>query len=419
MALSNEFAHDKMCTLWEETAETTSMNMTLSKDLEVYNMSDMANKDQTGDGNDTNYGVGGDREYIPNDYRFIAKDGVVTSDSDFQNIIDRMTPVNRALSFNIPASIDAKGLADPARRARVAKGFARDIANKLDVICYQKMIDEATMFVGVDGKFDFDAGIDAETLMLNRGLSAFDRKLFMSNRHYGSVAKELGQASREVFTADAVSRARIPDLATFQTMRSDYLINVAAGGTPTVTVNGDQEHTVATYGADGFYLDNREMTLAATGATAANMPRGTKFTIEDVTAVHPETRADTGELMTFTVLSSSSGSLVISPAIVASGPFQNVSSKAVSGKAITVLNKNADAPSLFYTPESTVIVPGRVQVIGDGVAVQSLTTANGIPMTMIYWYDAHNMRYNMKAVVSMDVQVLYREMLGAIFANQA
>ncbi|MCP3679378.1 MAG: hypothetical protein GY782_03570 [Gammaproteobacteria bacterium] len=417
--MSNSFAHDKMCTLWEEVAETTGMRMALSKDLNTYNMSDMANKDQTGDGNDTNYGTGSDREYIPQDYRFEAKDGIVTTDSDFQNVVDRMIPVNRGLSFNIPASVKAKELGNPSRLTEIAKGFARDIANKIDTTCYQKMINQSTMFVGVDSKFDFTAGIDAETLLLNRGLSAYDRKLFLSNKHYSSVAKELGQMSREVFTADALSRAQIPDLATFNTMRSDYLINVAGNGTTGLTVNGNQSHTVATYDNEGFYLDNRSMSLAITGATAGKLPVGTKFTIAGVNAVHPETRTDTGELMTFTVLEGGAGTAKIQPAIVKDGPYQNVTAQAADSAAITILNAKGDAPSLFYTPESTVIVPGRVPVIGDGVKTQTLTTENGIPMTMVYWYDGHKMQYNMKAVVNFDVQVVYPEMLGAIYANQA
>ena len=49
----------------------------------------------------------------------------------------------------------------------------------------------------------------------------------------------------------------------------------------------------------------------------------------------------------------------------------------------------ADAPSLFYTPESTVIVPGRVPVIGDGIRSMTTTTENGIPLTLMYWYDAN------------------------------
>jgi hypothetical protein len=417
--MANTFAHDKMCVLWEEVAETTGMRMTLSKDLRTYDMSNLANQDKTGDGNDTNFGTGGDREYIPQDYRFIAKEGVVTSDSDFQDVVDRMIPVNRALSFNIPASIDAKGLQNPARVTQVAKAFARDIANKIDVVCYQKMLNQSTMFVGQDAKFDFQAGIDAETLMLNSGLSAFDRKLFLSNKHYASVAKDLGAYNRDVLVVDALSKAKIPDLATFHTMRSDYLINVAGNSSGGLTINGDQEHTVATYDAEGFFLDNRSMGLAITGATTKTMPVGTKFTIAGVNRVHPETRTDTGELMTFTVITAAAGKPVIQPALVASGPYQNVTAAAADTSAITILNAKADAPSLFYTPESTVIIPGRVPVIGDGVKTTTLTTPNGIPMTMIYWYDGHNMRYNMKAVVNFDVQVIYPEQLGSIYANQA
>ncbi len=418
--MSNSFAHDKMCTIWEEAAKTTGMNMTLSKDLETYTMSDMANKDRTGNANGTNFGSGnGDREYIPQEYRFEVKNGIETTDSDFQDIIDRMIPVNRIRSFNVPATIKAKELQDPQRIKKVADGFARDIANKIDTVCYQTMIEQATMFVSVANKFTFEAGIDAETLMLNRGLSKFNRKLLLSNKHYSAVAKDLGAASRDVLVQDALSRAKIPDLATFDTMRSDYLLNLAGNTTSNITVNGNQSATVATFGADGFYKDNRSMTLALTNATTANMPVGTKFTIAGVNAVHPETRQDTGSLMTFTVIAAANGAPVVQPAIVVSGPYQNCTAQAATGNAVVILNKNTDAPSLFYTPESTVIVPGVVPVIGDGVKTMTLTTENGIPMTMVYWYDGHKMQYNMKAVFNFDVQVIYPNMLGMIMANQA
>jgi hypothetical protein len=37
---------------------------------------------------------------------------------------------------------------------------------------------------------------------------------------------------------------------------------------------------------------------------------------------------------------------------------------------------------------------------------------------MLYWYDGHKMQYNMKAVVSFDVQVVYPEMLGSIYKTK-
>ena len=422
--MANEFAHDKMCTLWEETAETTSMKMTLSKDLNVYNMGEDANSDRAADQSDNSNDNGSDREYIPQDYRFEVQDGIVSSDSDFQDIIDRMIPVNRNKALRVLAQIDTKGLRSPTRRAQVANSFSREIANAVDSYCYQRMINQATMTIQNSGDFDYQQAIDAEVLMLNYGLGAFDKKLLLSNKDYAKVAKDLGQNQyygRDGVPLDALSRAKIPPLATFDTMRSDYLINLAASTAVGVTINGDQEHTVATYdAADEFYLDNRSMTLAMTGATTANMPVGTKFTIAGVNFLHPETREDTGDLMTFTVIEAGTGSAVIQPAIVATGPYRNASSNAANGSAVTVLNIASTAPSLFYTPESTVIIPGRLPVPNDSGAVVPVeaTTEQGLPMRMTYTYDFHNEVFNMKALIYFDCQVVYPNQLGSILSNQ-
>lgn len=420
--MANSFAHDKMCTLWDEVAESTDLFRTLSKDLEKYDMDSEANSDRAADASANGVGDGNsDREYIPQEYRFETKDGIVSSDADFEDIVDRMIPVNRAKSKRILARIDAKGLRDPQRRSKVAQGFAKDIANAVDIESYQTMINQASLIHTTDADFSWQDGIDAELLMLNAGLSAYDRKLFLSNRHYGKVAKELGQFSREIFTNDAVTRARIPDLATFQTMRSDYLLTLDASSASGVTVNGNQSHTVATYDANGFYIDNRYMQLNLTGATTANMPVGTKFTIAGVNQVNPETRTDNGELQTFTVVTAGNGTVTVAPAIVIDGPYQNCSAQAADSAAVSVLNIAANNPSLFYTPESTVLVPGRLPIPQDAGGVQSVdaTSDQGLPMRLSYWYDPHNEVFNMKALVYFDVQVIYPWMLGAILDKQA
>ena len=422
--MANEFAHDKMCTLWEEVAETTSMNMTLSKDLEVYNMDGDANMDRASNQSDNSNDNGADREYIPQDYRFEVKDGIVSSGADFEDLVDRMIPVNRQQARRVLAQIDAKGLRDPQRRSKVAKGFARDLANAVDAYCYQHMINQSTMVVQQSGNFSYQDAIDAEVLMLNYGLGAYDKKLFLSNKDYAQVAKDLGQNQyygRDGVPLDALSRAKIPPLATFDTMRSDYLINLEDSTAAGVTVNGNQEHTVATYDAsNNFYLDNRSMDLAMTGNTPSNMPVGTKFTIANVNFLHPETREDTGDLMTFTVIEAGTGTAKIQPAIVATGPYRNASAAAANGAAITVLNIADTAPSLFYTPESTVLVPGRLPVPADAGSVVPVeaTTEQGLPMRMTYTYDFHNEVFQMKGLIYFDCQVVYPNQLGAILSNQ-
>tara|TARA_Y100000590_G_scaffold468039_1_gene649127 strand:+ start:4832 stop:6097 length:1266 start_codon:yes stop_codon:yes gene_type:complete len=421
--MANQTAHDKMAVMWEEVGPETDINQTLSKDLNVYDPSGMFNQDKTGNANDTNFDAAntdGDRVYIPQMYDFVVQDGIVTTDSDFQDSIDRMVPANRALSFNIPATITAKELQNPSKVEMLKQSFTRRIGNHIDTVCYQKMINQASMFVPLRGtKYAAEDATDAEVTMLNRGLGSYSKKLFLSNTHYRDVAVELGKASRETFVGDAITKARVPGLATFETMRSDYLLPIDANSATGLKVNGaGQGHTVATYDSDGFFLDNRSQVLSITGATLANMPVGTKFTIDGVDAVNPATKTPNGELMTFTVIAAKAGGPTIQPAMVVDGPYQNVSAAPADEAAITILNTKKDNPTLFYTPESTVIIPGKVPVVDDGVRSIEATLPCGIPITLVYWYDANKMRYNMKAVVSMDVQVLYPDMVGVQMNNQ-
>lgn len=416
--MANSFAKDKMHTLFGEVAETTSMNMTLSKDMDVYDMSDASDMGRTTESD----GSGADIEYIPQEYRFTVQDGHVSSGSDFQNLTDRMIPVRLNKSKRILTQISTKDLRDPARMERVKKGMAKDIAYAVDTTLYQEMINKSSIVETSTTAFDYDLAIDAETTMLNRGLSSFDKKLFLSSTHYRNVAKDLANAPRDIRVDDALTRAKIPNLATFDTMRSDYLLTLAANATTGLAINGDQSHTVSTYDSSGdFYLDNRQMTLAITGATAGNLPVGTKFTIAGVNALNPTTRTDNGELQTFTVLSATTGSAVVSPAIVISGPYANCSAEAADTAAVTIMNIASSAPSLFYTPESTVIVPGRLPVAPEANNVNTIeaVTENGLPMRMTYEWDFHNEVLNCKTLIYFDTVVLHPEMLGCILDNQA
>lgn len=421
--MANEFAHDKMCALWEETAETTGNKQTFSKDLEVYNMSDMADKDRASDSSDNSNTGGSDREYIPQEYRFNVQDGIVSTAADFQDIVDRFIPVNRGKAKRILAQIDAKGLRSPQRRSEVAKGFARDIANAIDLDCYQTAINQSTMCIRNTTAFDYQAAIDGEVAMLNYGLGGYDKKAFLSNTDYAQVAKDLGNKDFYANNAPvtAFEKAQIPNLATFSTMRSDYRLSLPLSSAAGVTVNGAQEHTVATYdAANEFFLDNRSMTLNLTGATTANMPVGTKFTIAGVNYIDPETKQDSDELLTLTVITASNGAPVVQPAIVATGPYRNASAPAANAAAVVVLNTANSAPSLFYTPEAMRIIPGRLPLPSDAAGVTGIeaVTEQGLPMRLTYEYDFHAEVFNMKALVYYDRQVIYPNQMGCWLSNQ-
>jgi len=155
-------------------------------------------------------------------------------------------------------------------------------------------------------------------------------------------------------------------------------------------------------------------------STAATMPVGTKFTVAGVNFLHPETRTDSGELLTFIVITTGTGSVKVQPALVTTGPYRNASAQAAAGAAVTVLNIADSKPSLFYTPESTLLVPGRLPVPNDAGAVVPVdaVTAQGLPMRMTYTYDFHKEVFYMKGLVYFDVQVIYPNQVGLILSNQ-
>ena len=410
--MANTTAQDKMTTLFNQVAETTDINCTLSKDLNTYQMGDTEGE------------RAGDIEYIPQEFRFETKDGIVSTDSDFEDLTDRMIPIYRNRSKRILFTISTKELRDPRLREEAAKGVARDIRNAIDTTAYSEMINRGSMVQTVNGAFSWQDGVNAENLMYNRGLGGYMKKAFLSNTDYAGVAKELGAYQYEAgITKDAIMRAKVPDLATFDTMRSDYVLRLPANATAGVTINGDQSHTVTTYDnvEETIYTDNRQMTLNVNVGTITNMPYGTKFTIAGVNALNPETREDTGDLQTFTVLGGTASALTVSPSIVIDGPYRNCSAQAADTSAVTILNAKISAPSLFYTPESTLIVPGNLPVPSDAGGVNSIsaTTEQGLPMRLTYWYDPHNEKFNCKALVFFDVVVKHPDMVLVSLANQA
>lgn len=410
--MANTFAQDKMATLFNQVAETTDINCTLSKDLNTYSMGDESGQQNA------------DVEYIPQEFRFETKDGIVSSDADFEDLTDRMIPIYRNRSKRILFTIGTKALRDSRLRENAAKGVARDIRNAIDTVAYQEMINRGALVQTVDSAFSWQDGVSAENLMYNRGLGGYMKKAFLSNTDYAGVAKELGAYQyADGITKDALMRAKVPDLATFDTMRSDYVLRLPANTTAGVTVNGAQSHTVATYAnvEETVYLDNREMTLNVNTGTITNMPIGTKFTIAGVNALNPETREDTGDLQTFTVLGGTASALTVSPAIIIAGPYRNCSAQAADTAAIVMLNAKISAPSLFYTPESTLIVPGNLPVPSDAGGVNSVeaVTEQGLPMRLTYWYDPHKEQFNCKALVFFDVVVKHPDMVLVSLAGQA
>jgi hypothetical protein len=139
-----------------------------------------------------------------------------------------------------------------------------------------------------------------------------------------------------------------------------------------------------------------------------------------VNAVHQIDKSDTGKPMTFRVLSGAgTANLVITPAIIATGQYQNVSAVAAGGAAITFLNTATTAVNPFWADGVVELAFGKLMLEQDqGLRVMTATTKQGVPLTMAYGTNLRTYKTEVRFSTLYAVTVLEPEQCGIIIANQ-
>jgi hypothetical protein len=127
-------------------------------------------------------------------------------------------------------------------------------------------------------------------------------------------------------------------------------------------------------------------TLAVTTGTGAGNA-GDVFTISGVFRVHPETKVSSGILQQFVLTAAyagGAGNMSIAPAIVTSGPQQNVSNSPANNSPITWANTASTAtglslafhPDAFTFATADLVMPGGVdmasRVVKDGISMRAV-----------------------------------------------
>lgn len=160
-------------------------------------------------------------------------------------------------------------------------------------------------------------------------------------------------------------------------------------------------HTTGTAAATTLYV--ADGATAQVGATiniktgTNTFVRGDIITFAGVNRVHPESKVDTGVLKTFTVTANSgtsAASVAISPAIVLTGPTQNVSA-AVANNVAVVKHGGASAVhgiSMLYPKEAFAIAFADL-VMPKGVDFSAREVHDGISMRIVRQYDINNDKF--------------------------
>jgi hypothetical protein len=191
------------------------------------------------------------------------------------------------------------------------------------------------------------------------------------------------------------------------------------GGTP--LVNGANQGITNSGATDNPYAATTSLITDGWTAAAANrLRKGDVFTIAGVFAVNPETKQSTGVLRQFVVTAdvSSDGSgnatVVIAPAIIAGGAFQNVTARPADNAAITVQTGSASTAyqqNLVWHRDAVTFVSPEMELPNnmDMASQASLADEGGISLRFVRGFDILNNRRISRFDVLWGVAVTKRE----------
>ncbi len=192
----------------------------------------------------------------------------------------------------------------------------------------------------------------------------------------------------------------------------------------------DQNVDVHTNGAgtasnvNGANQTGSSITVNATGA--GTISRGTVVTFVGCYAVNPQSRVSTGTLMDFVItadVAQGATTLPISPAIVTSGAFQNVSASPTTGQAFVI--KGAASTSYntnvaFHKDAFTLaMVPMFAPTSGKGVVDVAQMSDQGFTIKVTQFYDGVNDNYIMRLDVLFGWAATYPELSAKYYTIQA
>ena len=190
----------------------------------------------------------------------------------------------------------------------------------------------------------------------------------------------------------------------------DQNVDTHTNGTANVTTN-----TVNGAGQQGSTI-----TVNALNGT---ITRGSKITFASVFAVNPQSRVSTGTLAQFVVTADAANaatSILISPAIVNSGAFQNVSASPANAAGITIFGTASGSFNTnvaFHKDAFTLaMVPMYAPPSGKGVIDVAQESYKGMSLKVTEFYDGVNDNYIMRFDVLFGWAATYPE-LACIYAT--
>lgn len=383
--MSNNFSKEERVA-FDEVFEAFEDGLVVSKLFNTYNLDDvMAERS-------------GNTIWRPMPYIAQSFTGIDQSANFNRNYTQLSVPTTIGYTHSVPLTLSATELRDLLQQKRLGDAAMQRLASDINVDCSNLAALTGTVFVkrsSAASGFDDVAAIDNA---FNRvGVPMSNRKALYSSVDYNGMASNLAASTRSFgnsISDPALRDAFVGRIANFDTYKLDYAYRKAAAAGSGITLNAANQYYVpkaTSTAATGQIsnVDNRFQQITVNSTT--NVAAGDAFNIALVNEVHHITKADTGSLKTFRVISvDSSTTMTISPPIISGGggtdpelQYQNVSVTPTSTAAITWLNTVAGPVNPFWQADAFEIMPGNYRPNEDsGLAIMRASTSQGVTVTM-------------------------------------
>jgi hypothetical protein len=311
--------------------------------------------------------------------------------------------------FELATAVRNDGSIDKAFRERYLKPAGLRIAAEVDYQVALMIKNQVANFVGTPGTGPATLAdlATAQVPMDNEGCPR-------DNMRYAAISP-------------LANAALVPALATLFNSRDDItkqyksgMLNPMLGIDPIMSQNVPT-HTVGPLGGTPlvnganqglFSASATENPVGATtalvtdgwtAAAALRLNAGDVITIGGVFAVNPETKQSTGALRQFVVTSnvssdaSGNATITISPAIIASGAYQNVTARPADNIGITVVTGSAGvgyAQNILWHRDAITFVSPELELPGgmDMASNASMADEGGISLRFVRGFDIVNNR---------------------------
>jgi hypothetical protein len=205
--------------------------------------------------------------------------------------------------------------------------------------------------------------------------------------YWALAANFTSLAASDTTVRTALEKAKLPMVGNVEVYMSQNVKNVTTGTRTNGTISGANQNV--TYDA---VKSTYTQTLNVSGVGAnATIKRGEVFTIANVNAVNPRSKADLGYLQHFVVLADATAdgtgnvTLTIANPIITSGAYQTVTAAPANGAAVTWIGSASTSyrQNFLFHREAIALVGARLAEPKTGVYSYATDPDTGI--TVRYW----------------------------------